>query len=66
MHDMAGPKIGSPTMKQPMFDWDTEGKYSELNTFRVEVNNVLSTYNTPHTDKLALVKTGLEEKAYNI
>ena len=30
MHNMAGPKIGSPTMKQPTFDWDAEDKYSEL------------------------------------
>ena len=47
MHDMAGPKIGGPTMKQPTFGWDPEDKYSELKTFRLEVNNVLSTYNTP-------------------
>ena len=65
MHDMAGPKIGSPAMKQPMFDSDAEDKYSELKTFRLEVNNVLSMYNTPQTDKLALLKTGWEEKASN-
>ena len=46
MHNGSGPKIGSPTMKQPMFDWNTQDKYSELKTFRLEVNNVLSTYNT--------------------
>ena len=43
MPDTAGPKIGHPTMNQPTFDWDTEDKYSELKTFRLEVNNVLST-----------------------
>ena len=63
--DMVGPKIGSPTMKQPTFDWDSEDKYSKLKRFRLEVNNLLSTYNTPQTDKLALVKTGWEEKASN-
>ena len=56
MHDMAELKIGGPTMKQPTFDWDTENKYSELKSFRLEANNVLSTYNTLQTDKLALVK----------
>ena len=61
-HNMAGPKIGSPAMKQPTFDWDAEGKYMELKTFRLEVNNVLSTYNTPQTDKLALVKNWLGRK----
>ena len=29
---MAGPKIGSPAMKQPTFNWDTEDKYSKLKT----------------------------------
>ena len=58
MHNISGPKIGSLTMKQPMFDWNAEDKYSKLKTFRLEVNNVLSIYNTPWTDKLALIKTG--------
>ena len=37
----SGPKIGSPTMKQLMFDWSTQDKYSKLKTFRLEVNKVL-------------------------
>ena len=62
MHDISGPKIGSPAMKQLIFDWKAEDKYSELKTFRLEVNNVLSAYNTPQTDKLALVKNWLGRK----
>ena len=31
-HNRSGPKVGSPTMKQP-FDWNAQGKYSELKTF---------------------------------
>ena len=49
-------------MKQPTFDWDNEEKYSELKTFRLEVNNILSTYSTLQTDKLALVKNWLGRK----
>ena len=30
MHNMTGPKIGSPAMKQPTFDWDAEDKYNKL------------------------------------
>ena len=60
--NMAGPKIGSLTMKQPTFDWDAEDKCSELKTFMLEVNNILSTYNTPQIDKLALVKNWLGRK----
>ena len=29
-HDRTGPKVGSPTMKQPPFDWNVQDKYSEL------------------------------------
>ena len=43
-HDIPGPKIGGPTMKQPTFEWNAEDKYCELKTFRLEVNNVY-----PHT-----------------
>ena len=62
MPDTAGLKISSPTMKQPTFDWDAEDKYSELKMFRLEVNNILSTYNTTQTDKLALLKNWLGRK----
>ena len=61
-YNISGPKIGSPTMKQLMFDWNAEDKYSKLKTFRLEVNNVLSMYNTPQTDKFALVKNWLGRK----
>ena len=45
-YDGSGPKVGSPTMKQLMFDWNAQDKYSELKTFRLGVSNILSTYNT--------------------
>ena len=28
VHDGSGPKLGSPTMNQPKFDWDAQDKYS--------------------------------------
>ena len=61
-HDISGPKIGSPAMKQLSFDWNAEDNYSELKTFRLEVNNVLSMYNTLQTDNLAVVKNWLGRK----
>ena len=42
-----GPKLGGPTLKQPTFDWEAPDKYTELKTFKLEVLNVLSTYNMP-------------------
>ena len=62
MHDASGPKIGSPAMKQLMFNWNAEDKYSELKAFMLEVNNVLSMYSSPQTDKLAVVKNWLGRK----
>ena len=59
---LAGPKIGGPGTKQPAFNWEMEGKYSELKTFRLEVNNISSTYNTPQTEQLAIVKNWLGRK----
>ena len=49
----AGPKPGSPTLKQSSFNWEILDKYTELKTFKLEVNNVLSTYITPEAEKLA-------------
>ena len=54
---MAGPKIGGPAMKQPIFNGEADDKYSKLKTFRLEVSNILTTYNTPQTEQLAMVKT---------
>ena len=62
-HDTSGPKLGSPAMKQPMFNLDTQDKYCELKTFRLEVNTVMSVYNTPETNKLAVVENWLGRKA---
>ena len=44
---LAGPKIGRPAMKQPTFNWEADDKYSKLKTFSLEVNNILTTHNTP-------------------
>ena len=38
------------------FDWEAPDKYTELKTFKSKVNNVLSTYNMPEAEKLAVVK----------
>ena len=58
----AGPKLGGPAMKQPAFNWESEDKYSELKTSKLEVNNILSTYNTTQAEQLVLVKNWLGGK----
>ena len=62
---MAGPKLDGPAMKQPTFNWESEDMYSELKTFKLEVNNILSTYNTPQAEQLSMVKIAWEERDYN-
>ena len=57
-----GPKLGSPTPRQPMFDWKVPDKYTELNTFKLESSNVLSTYGMPEAEKLVVVKNWLGRK----
>ena len=57
-----GPKLGGPAMKQPTFNWESEDKYSELKTFNLEVNNILSTYNTTQAKQLVMVKNWLGRK----
>ena len=57
-----GPKIGRPAMKQPTFNWEADDKYNKLKTFRLEVNNILSTYCMPQTEQLAIVKNWLGTK----
>ena len=56
---MAGPKIGRLSMKQPTFNWEIKDKYSELKTFKLEVNNILSTHNSPQAEQLGMVKNWL-------
>ena len=39
-----------------MSNWEAEDKYNKLKTFRLEVNNLLSTYNSLQNEQLAMVK----------
>ena len=57
-----GPQIGRPAMKQPSFTWEAEDKYSELKNFRLEVNNILASYNMTHVEQLAIVKNWLRQE----
>ena len=53
-----GPRLGRPAMKQPNFNWEAEDKYNKLKNFRLEVNHIFKSYNTPQTEQLAIIKTG--------
>ena len=57
-----GPKIGRSVMKEPRFNWEGHDKYNEHKNFRLEVNNMFVSYNTPHTEQLTIVKCWLGRK----
>ena len=52
------PRPGGPTIKQPNFNWEAEDKYIELKNFRLEVNNIFKSFNTPQAEQLAIIKNG--------
>ena len=59
---VAGPKIGRPAMKQQTFNLEADDEYGELKTFRLEVNNILITYNTSQTEQLSMVQKLARQK----
>ena len=59
---VAGPKLGSPTLKQPNFNWEASDKYTEWNAFIQEVRNVLTTFNAQNHNKITMVKNWLGRK----
>ena len=64
MPNTSGPKVGSPMLKQPSFNWEVTDKYTEWKAFILKVRNVLSTYNLQEMDKIAMVKKlAREERA---
>ena len=46
-----GPKIDGPTLSYSTFYWCSRDKYVELRNFRLEVNNILHSYNVNNTEK---------------
>ena len=63
---VTGPKIGRCTMKHPRFNWETDNKYSKHKPFRLEVNIILTRYNIPQAEQLAIVKNWLGRKGLQL
>ena len=64
LQGMAGPKIGGPAMNSQHSTGRWKTSIANM-TFRLEVNNILSTYNTSITEHLAIVKNWLERRGYS-
>ena len=56
------PKLGSPALKQPQFNWEATDEYTEWKAFILKVRNILSTYNAQEQDKITIVKNWLGRK----
>ena len=57
-----GPRLGRPTMKQPNFNWEAEDKYNKLKNFRLEVNNIFKSYNTPQAEQIPIIKIARQKR----
>ena len=51
--------VTAATTERPQ---NADDKYYKLKNFRLEVNNIFRSYNTPHTEQLAIVKKWLGRK----
>ena len=54
-----GTKMSGPILKQPMFNWKAENKYQEMQNFKLEVCNMLQTYNLGQTERVSMIKNWL-------
>ena len=57
-----GPKLGSPALKQPQFNWEVADKYREWKAFVLEIRNVICNYNAHEQETIAMVKNWLGRK----
>ena len=54
--DNAEPRMSGPIMKEPTFDKNTKDKYAELRSFKLEVSNMLQTFNLGQIERLLVIK----------
>ena len=54
-----GPRLGSPALKQPTFNWEATDKYTEWKAFTLKVQNVISSYNVQEGEKITIIKNWL-------
>ena len=50
------PRLGSPALKQPTFNWKATDKYTESKAFMLEVQNVIPSYNIQEGEKITIIK----------
>ena len=51
------PRLGSPALRQQMFDWKARDKYQELCNFPLEVKNIFMTnnYETQESERVPII-----------
>ena len=48
--------MSGPIMKEPTFDQNTKDKYAELRNFKLEVSNMLQSFNLGQIEILLVIK----------
>ena len=54
--DSAEPRMSGPIMKGPTFDQSTKDKYAELRNLKLEVSNMLQSFNLGQTERAFVIK----------
>ena len=54
--DSAEPRMSGPIMKEPTFDQSTKDKYAELRNLKLEVSNMLQSFNLGQTERAFVIK----------
>ena len=54
-----GPRLGSPALKQPTFNWEATDKNTKWKAFTLEVQNVIPSYKVQEGEKITIIKNRL-------
>ena len=67
MNHQKPPHWWGPSLRQPVFNWNVEDKYTELKNFEVEVTNIFITKhcNINGTERVPIMKKWWEGKDCN-
>ena len=51
--------MSGPFIRDPTFDWSAKDKYAKLRNFKLEVNNMLQSFNISQTEKVSNIENWL-------
>ena len=64
--DSAEPRMSGPIMKEPTFDQSTKDKYAELRNHKLEVSNMLQSFNLGQTERVFAIKNWQDKEGLQL